>query len=275
VALAERLDPGDVDARTEVGQVAGAVNRLLDHVSNALSARHASETRVRQFVADASHELRTPLAAISGYAELTRRSREIAPPDIAHAMFRVESETSRMSRMVEDLLLLARLDEGRPLELETVDLTHLVLDAVSDATAAGRDHQWRMNLPDEPVEVRGDASRLHQVLANLLANARTHTPAGTTVATALTSSSPGTVAITVLDDGPGIPAEAQPNVFERFARGDSARGSVTGGTGLGLAIVQAIVQAHGGSVHLSSRPGQTAFVIRLPVAGPQPDTAAV
>jgi two-component system OmpR family sensor kinase len=180
-----------------------------------------------------------------------------------------------MSRMVEDLLLLARLDEGRPLELETVDLTHLVLDAVSDATAAGRDHQWRMNLPDEPVEVRGDASRLHQVLANLLANARTHTPAGTTVATALTSSSPGTVAITVLDDGPGIPAEAQPNVFERFARGDSARGSVTGGTGLGLAIVQAIVQAHGGSVHLSSRPGQTAFVIRLPVAGPQPDTAAV
>jgi len=274
VALAERLDPADADSRTEVGQVAGAVNRLLDHVGSALSARQASETRVRQFVADASHELRTPLAAISGYAELTRRSREIAPPDIARAMSRVESETARMSRMVEDLLLLARLDQGRPLELETVDLTHLVLDAVSDATAAGRDHQWRMNLPDEPVELRGDASRLHQVLVNLLANARTHTPAGTTVTTALASSSPDTVAVTVLDDGPGIPAEVLPNVFERFTRGGPARAGVNGSTGLGLAIVQAIVQAHGGSVHLTSRPGQTAFVIRLPVEGPRPDTAA-
>jgi two-component system OmpR family sensor kinase len=275
VALSERLDPADVDSRTEVGQVAGAVNRLLDHVSNALSARQASETRVRQFVADASHELRTPLAAISGYAELTRRSREVAPPDIAHAMSRVESETARMSRMVEDLLLLARLDEGRPLELETVDLTHLVLDAVSDATAAGRDQEWRVNLPDRPVELRGDASRLHQALANLLANARTHTPAGTTITTALTSSSPATISITVLDDGPGIPAEVLPNVFERFARGGSARANANGSTGLGLAIVQAIVHAHGGSVHLTSRPGQTAFVIRLPVAGPRSDTAAV
>jgi two-component system OmpR family sensor kinase len=251
------------------------VNRLLDHVSSALSARQASETRVRQFLADVSHELRTPLAAISGYAELTRRSREIAPPDIAHAMSRVESETARMSRMVEDLLLLARLDEGRPLELETVDLTYLVLGAVSDAAASGRDHQWRMNVPDEPVEVRGDASRLHQVLANLLGNARTHTPAGTTITTALASSSPGTVAVTVLDDGPGIAAGVLPNVFERFARGGAARANAAGSTGLGLAIVRAIVQAHGGSVHVTSRPGQTAFVIRLPVAGPRPDAVAV
>ena len=265
VALAERLDASDVDDRTEVGQVAGAVNRLLDHVSNALSARHESETRVRQFVADASHELRTPLASIRGYAELTRRSRETAPPDIAYAMSRVESETARMTTMVEDLLLLARLDEGRPPNFESVDLTHLLLDTVSDATAAGRDHQWRMNLPEQPVLVNGDASSLHQVVANLLANARTHTPPGTTITTGLASSSPDTVVISVLDDGPGIAPEIVPTIFERFARGDGSRTRAAGSTGLGLAIVQAIVQAHGGTVAVTSRPGQTAFLVRLPV----------
>ncbi len=165
-------------AHTEVGQLGLALNRMLDRIAGALSARHASETRVRQFVADASHELRTPLAAIRGYTELAQRRSAELPDDVAHAMSRVESETERMTHLVEDMLLLARLDTGRPLEREPVDLSRLVVDAVSDAHIAGPDHQWSLDLPDEPVVVDGDEARLHQVLANLLANARTHTPAG-------------------------------------------------------------------------------------------------
>jgi len=264
VALAERVAGPDTDPRTEVGQVGAALNRLLDHVTAALTARQLSETRVRQFVADASHELRTPLAAIRGYAEVTRRSRQAAPPDLAHAMGRVESEAARMTTLVEDLLLLARLDSGRPLAAEPVDLTRLVVDAVSDATVAGRDHRWQLDLLDQPVTVPGDAARLQQVLANLLANARTHTPPGTTVTTSLAAAGPGSVLLTVRDDGPGIPPELLPTVFERFARGDSSRSRAAGSTGLGLAIVQAIVAAHGGTVEVSSRPGETAFGVRLP-----------
>jgi two-component system OmpR family sensor kinase len=271
VALAERIDPEEVDDRTEVGQVAGAVNRLLDHVANALSARHESETKVRRFVADASHELRTPLTAIRGYAELTRRSPDSVPPEVAYALERVESEAARMTTMVEDLLLLARLDAGRELASEPVDLTHLLLDVVSDATASGPDHRWRIKLPDEPVTVPGDSGALHQVFANLLTNARVHTPAGTTVTTTLTSSSAGVAVVTVLDDGPGISPDVLPNVFERFARGAPSRSRDAGSTGLGLAIVHAIVEAHQGSVQVTSRPGQTAFVVHLPMAAlPQP-----
>ena len=158
---------------------------MLDRIAGALSARHASETRVRQFVADASHELRTPLAAIRGYTELAQRKRSDVPDDVAHAMNRVESETERMTQLVEDMLLLARLDTGRPLQREPVDLSRLVVDTVSDAHIAGPDHQWSLDLPDEPVVVTGDEARLHQVLANLLANARTHTPPGTSVTTSL------------------------------------------------------------------------------------------
>ena len=266
VALAERVADPDIDPRTEVGQVGGALNRMLDHVTHALTARQASETRVRRFVADASHELRTPLASIRGYAELTRRNRDAVPPDIAYALERVESEAQRMTTMVEDLLLLARLDSGRPLAEEPVDLTRLVIDAVSDAQAAGVDHHWQLDLPDEPVTVTGDAPSLHQVLANLLANARTHTPPGTTVITSVASSQPGTVVVTVLDDGPGIPPEALPTVFDRFARGAESRTRTASGsasTGLGLSIVAAIVAAHHGSVHVTSHPGQTAFLVRL------------
>ncbi len=263
VALVERVTEADTDPRTEVGQVGAALNRLLDHITAALNARQASESRVRQFVADASHELRTPLAAIRGYAEVTRRSRESAPADLAHAMGRVESEATRMTTLVEDLLLLARLDSGRPLRAEPVDLTQLVVDAVSDASAAGRDHHWTLDLPDEPVIVTGDAERLHQVAANLLANARAHTPAGTTVTTRLTASA-ATVDLAVLDDGPGIAPKLLPNVFERFARGERSRSRSAGSTGLGLAIVTAIVTAHAGTVQVTSRAGQTAFVIQLP-----------
>ncbi|MER7168775.1 HAMP domain-containing sensor histidine kinase [Micromonospora sp. NPDC000207] len=263
VVLSVRVPPGDTDPRTEVGQVGAALNRMLGHVAAALAARQASETRVRQFVADASHELRTPLAAIRGYAEVTRRGRAEVPPDVAYALRRVESETARMTSLVDDLLLLARLDSGRPLAADPVDLSALVVDAVSDAHVAGPDHRWQLDLPDEAVVAPGDAARLHQVLANLLANARVHTPAGTTVTTRL-GREPGGVWVDVTDDGPGIPDPLQPEVFERFARGDSSRSRAHGSTGLGLAIVAAVVEAHHGTVAVTSRPGHTEFRVRLP-----------
>ena len=269
VALAERVPEGDTDPRTEVGQVGLALNNMLDNVDSALQARHESETRVRQFVADASHELRTPLASIRGYAELSRREPEPVPPSVTHALARVESEATRMSALVDDLLLLARLDAGRPLERQPVDLTMLAVDAVSDARAAAPDRQWRLDLPEEPVEVTGDAHRLHQVVANLLANARTHTPAGTTVTTTVRQENGG-VRIAVHDDGPGVPTALQPNVFERFTRGDDSRyrsqvnGNGNGSTGLGLSIVAAVTHAHGGRVELASRPGDTTFAVTLP-----------
>lgn len=264
VALSIRVPDADTDPRTEVGQVGAALNRLLGHVSAALAARQASEMRVRQFVADASHELRTPLAAIRGYAEVTRRSRKSVPPDIAHALRRVEAETLRMTALVEDLLLLARLDAGRPLLTEPVDLSMLVVDAVGDAHVGAPDHHWQLELPQYPVVVWGDSGRLHQVLANLLANARTHTPPGTTVTTTLTASTEQAV-VTVVDDGPGIPADLLPEVFERFARGDTSRSRSAGSTGLGLAIVSAVVEAHGGTITVESRPGRTAVTVSLPL----------
>ncbi|MGP4054441.1 sensor histidine kinase [Mycobacterium sp. 4D054] len=258
------VDVEPASAHTEVGQLGAALNRMLDRIAGALSARHASETRVRQFVADASHELRTPLAAIRGYTELAQRRRAQLPEDVAHAMNRVESETERMTQLVEDMLLLARLDAGRPLERETVDLTRLAVDAVSDAHIAGPEHRWELDLPDEPVTVTGDEPRLRQVLANLLANARIHTPPGTAVSTSLTVGAGGQAVLTVLDDGPGIPADLQPEVFERFARGDSSRARTGWSTGLGLAIVAAVVRAHDGTIELDSVPGRTRFVVTLP-----------
>ncbi|MEV0002830.1 ATP-binding protein [Micromonospora sp. NPDC050980] len=263
VALSVRVPAADTDPRTEVGQVGGALNRMLGHVAAALAARQASEMRVRQFVADASHELRTPLAAIRGYAEVARRGRQEVPPDVAHALRRVESESTRMTSLVDDLLLLARLDSGRPLTAEPVDLTAMAVNAVSDAHVAGPEHRWQLDLPDEPLTVAGDAHRLHQVLANLLANARVHTPPGTTVTTRL-AVAPGGVRLGVTDDGPGIPADLQPEVFERFARGDSSRSRAHGSTGLGLAIVAAVVEAHHGRVEVASRPGRTVFTVWLP-----------
>jgi two-component system OmpR family sensor kinase len=265
VDLSVRVPDADTDPRTEVGQMGAALNRMLGHVGDALAIRHASETRVRQFVADASHELRTPLAAIRGYAELTRRGRDTVAPDIAHALGRVESESARMTTLVDDLLLLARLDSGRPLDRDPVELSGLVVDTVNDAHAAGREHKWLLDLPDEAVTVPGDTARMHQVLANLLANARTHTPPGTTVTTSLTVEG-GQAVISVTDNGPGIPRQLLPDIFERFARGDSSRSRAAGSTGLGLAIVAAVVEAHKGRVEVKSYPGQTSFVVRLPDA---------
>src|SRR5271168_1703098 len=263
VELPVRAAESDANPSTEVGQLGSALNRMLDHIAAALSTRQASETRVRQFVADASHELRTPLAAIRGYTELAQRVGDDSDA-VAHAMSRVQSETERMTHLVEDLLLLARLDSGRPLERESVDLSRVAVDAVSDAHVAGPDHQWELDLPEEPVIVLGDAARLHQVLTNLLANARVHTSPATVVTTRLESN--GThAALSVCDNGPGIPEQLQSEVFERFARGDTSRSRKGGSTGLGLAIVSAVVRAHHGTITLDSAPGHTDFTVRLPL----------
>ncbi|MFJ1731534.1 ATP-binding protein [Streptomyces sp. NPDC088254] len=267
VNLSERVPESETDPHTEVGQVGAALNRMLNHVHGALHARQESETRVRQFVADASHELRTPLASIRGYAELTRRGREQVGPDTRHALGRIESEAGRMTLLVEDLLLLARLDAGRPLQFEQTDLVPLVIDTVSDARAAGREHIWRLDLPDEPAMVSADSARLQQVLVNLLANARTHTPPGTTVTARVGRRGPW-LCVDVQDDGQGIPPDLLPHVFERFARGDSSRSRASGSTGLGLAIVQAVAAAHGGAVTVDSVPGRTVFTLHLPALGP-------
>lgn len=280
VRLAERVPVADTDRRTEVGQVGAALNDLLDHVDSALNDRHASEQRLRQFVADASHELRTPLASIRGYAELSHREREPVPHSVRHALDRIESEAGRMGSLVEDLLLLARLDSGRPLQSQPVDLTRLLLDGVSDARVAGRGHHWRLDLPQEAVEVTGDEARLTQVVVNLLANARVHTPPATTITARVRRSDvqgvPGSafpaapgqphgdIVLEIADDGPGIDPALLPNIFGRFTRGDSARVRAGGSTGLGLSIVQAVVAAHHGRVDVESEAGRTVFRVRLP-----------
>ncbi len=250
------------DPDTEVGQVGAALNTLLDHVDDALAARHRSEQQVRQFVADASHELRTPLSTIHGYAELSRRTPE-DPAALGAALSKVETEAGRMSTLVEDLLLLARLDAGRPLASDEVDLTRLLLEAVADARVLAPDHHWRLDLPDEPVTVRGDGDRLHQVVTNLLSNARHHTPAETTVTVRARSQGSG-ARLEVHDDGPGLPEDIVAEAFDRFTRGDSSRTRASGGSGLGLSLVSAISAAHGGTARVESRPGATTFTVDLP-----------
>jgi two-component system, OmpR family, sensor kinase len=264
VTLPTRV-PG-TDPGTEVGQVSTAFNHMLEHVESALAQRHAGEDRLRRFIADASHELRTPIATIRSHAELAERDPSRVPP----ALRRIGSESVRMGRLVDDLLLLARLDAGRPLAHEPVDLTRMAIDATSDAHAAGPGHHWSLELPEEPVTVYGDEFRLHQVVVNLLANARVHTPPGTTVTVRVRpADAGGTVTLDVADDGPGVPAELRDDVFERFVRGDGSRSRKAGSTGLGLAIVSAVVQAHSGTVELTDEPGRTCFRIRLPEGAPK------
>jgi two-component system OmpR family sensor kinase len=253
IEMAERVPERLTDARTEVGQVGSALNTMLDHVEASLATRHRSEQQVRQFVADASHELRTPLATIAGYTELARRR----PETTATALDKVETESARMTGLVEDLLLLARLDSGRPLEREPVDLSRLLLEALDDARVVDPARSWRLVLPDAPITVAGDEARLHQVVSNLLTNARKHTPVGSTVTVTGTSSG-----FAVHDDGPGFPPDLVSRAFERFVRGDAAR-TRAGGVGLGLSLVQAIVAAHGGSVDLASAPGDTTVTVHL------------
>lgn len=273
VEMSDRVPEADTDPGTEVGQVGLALNEMLDHVNHALDSRYASELQVRQFVADASHELRTPLASIRGYAELSRREKEPVPQTVSHALGRIESEADRMTALVEDLLLLARLDAGRPLERTEVDVTRLLLETIGDAHAASPDHDWQLDLPDEPVEVEGDEARLRQVIINLLGNARRHTPAGTkVVASARTLDDQ--VEITIADNGPGIDPALVPRIFERFTRGDEARTRTEGSTGLGLSIVNAVVAAHHGTVEVSSQPGDTVFRISLPLRQPAESAAS-
>ena len=274
VEIAERVPQADTDPRSEVGQVGSALNQMLGHVESSLAARQASETKVRQFVADASHELRTPLASIRGYSELVLRRGELAP-DAEHAISQVASEGKRMQALVEDLLLLARLDAGRELQERNVDLVAIAADAVSDAHAAGREHIWGLDVPEEELPtVLGDESRLRQVLVNLLANARVHTPVGTRVVTSVRAEDGG-LSLSVLDDGPGIAPELIPTLFDRFSRGDASRTRDTStqtdhtSTGLGLAIVDAIVRAHHGTIDVVSRPGATRITVHLPAAPPE------
>jgi two-component system OmpR family sensor kinase len=277
VSITERVPDYEADPRTEVGRVGAALNTLLDHVDSSLAARQRNEERMRRFVADASHELRTPLASIRGYSELSLKAlKQAQDPDLSaqtlesttSAMERIQAQSLRMTRLVEDLLLLARLDEGRELVQSDVDLTRLAVEALTDAQPTALDHHWELEVPDDAVMLSGDAGRLHQVLANLLANARTHTPAGTTITLSLTTDGSSAV-LRVHDDGPGIDPEVRDELFARFARGDASRARRTGGTGLGLAIAKAIVEGHGGTIRVESIPGDTSFTVTLPLAAPE------
>ena len=307
VGLAVRVPASAAHPGTEVGSVGHALNLMLDNVSNALEARQKSEMKVRQFVADASHELRTPLTAIRGYTELMRMTEDFTP-DGEKSLVSVQSQSERMTTLVEDLLLLARLDEGQPLRLSDVDLTQLAVETVSDEKVMAPDRVWQLELPEEPVVVRGDATQLHQVLANLLSNARKHTGPGTTVVTGVKLSADRSAVVTVTDNGHGIAPEFVDRVFSRFTRADASRknpvpvtapangqrppthrplppprpplaafqataptASAEGTSGLGLSIVQSIVAAHGGTVSVTSVPGRTEFTVRLPATPPAPE----
>ncbi|MEV6173064.1 HAMP domain-containing sensor histidine kinase [Streptomyces sp. NPDC051954] len=290
-----KLDSGEVtlpgptaagDPHSEAGQVAAALDRMLRHVQDALAKRHTSEERLRSFAADASHELRTPVASIRGHAELALRHPGPVPDMVERALDRVAAEAARMGAMVDDLLLLARLDAGRPLRREPVDVTRLVIDCTDDARAASPGHRWALDLPETPVTVTGDSHRLAQVLTNLLANARLHTPVGTLVTVRLRPREAGGQCelsgcewsgceLSVTDNGPGIPSELRQTLFERFTRADrrhpgngNGTGTATGtggaGAGLGLSIAAAVVAAHEGTLTVESVPGSTVFTVLLP-----------
>jgi two-component system OmpR family sensor kinase len=274
VSIRDRVPDDEADPRTEIGQVGQALNTLLDHVSTSLTARQRNEERMRSFVADASHELRTPLASIRGYSELSLRALERGHDggalDTAEASLeRIQSQSLRMTSLVEDLLLLARLDEGQELVYGAVDLSQLAVEALGDAQAAGPDHHWVAEVGEDPVVVAGDARRLHQVMANLLGNARIHTPAGTTVRVSVEREGSDAV-VRVRDDGPGIDPAIADELFERFSRADRSRARNTGGTGLGLSIARAIVVAHTGTLTVTSTPGDTTFEMRLPARPEDP-----
>ena len=271
VTIAERVPSAEADDSTEIGRVGAALNTLLDHVSVSLDARQRNEERMRRFVADASHELRTPLASIRGYSELSLRDPTLSE-NTESALTRIQAQSLRMTRLVEDLLLLARLEEGQELVYGTVDLSRVVIEAVGDAQAAGPDHRWELDLDEEPVILAGDEGRITQVVANLLANARTHTPPGTRVVVSVAREGSDAV-LRVHDDGPGVDPGVADELFERFSRADTSRARKTGGTGLGLSIARAIVQAHGGDISVRSQPGDTTFTVRLPAKPADPAPA--
>ena len=258
--LSRRVEPAD--DRTEVGRLGTSLNTMLAQIEVAFEERRASEARLRRFIADASHELRTPLTSIRGYAELFRRGASARPEDLATSMARIEAEAERMGVLVDDLLLLARLDQGRPLEHDPVDLARVAADAVDAARAIDPARPIELDA-SAPAMLPGDAGRLRQVLDNLLENARVHSPAGTP--TRVQVRRDGTdVVLTVADEGPGMDADTATRAFERFYRGDPARSRATGGAGLGLSIVAAIVEAHGGTVALLPTDTGATFEVRIP-----------
>ena len=271
IVTAERIAEGELSERapvpkraSEVGDLGNALNRMLDRIEEAVAAKTASEARTRRFAADASHELRTPLTSIRGYAELYRQGAR-SPLEVDRAMARIEREAVRMGDLVEDLLLLARLDQGRPLESAPVDLTTLVLDAVTAARAVEPARALDLDVPDRPVVVTGDGHRLRQVVDNLLANVREHTSPATTVSVALRADD-ASATVVVADDGPGMTTEEAARAFDRFWQGEATPEHARKGTGLGLSIVSEIVTAHGGTIRLDTAPGEGAtFTVTVPL----------
>ena len=255
----------EVNSRTEVGRLTGSLNTMLSRIEESFTIRTESENKLRRFVADASHELRTPLTAIRGFAELHRQGAVVGEDKTKELISRIEKESIRMSSLVEDLLLLARLDQSRELTFDPVDINHLVKEAVASAQAAGPGYEITVSSTNDEVFVLGDSMRIHQAIANLLANARTHTPVGTKIAVNISQGDLETK-ISISDNGPGLSEEDQKRVFERFFRADPSRVRVGGeGSGLGLAIVDAVMKAHGGRVEVNSKIGAGAtFTIVFP-----------
>ena len=260
---AEAIASGDLSARlpaakpdTEVGRLTTALNTMLSRIEESFAVRVATESKLRRFVADASHELRTPLTAIRGFAELHRQGAVVGEDKTKELVNRIEKESIRMSSLVEDLLLLARLDQSRELASDPVDLNTLITEVIASAKAAGPDHPIELNMGQEEVFVLGDSQRIHQVIANLLANARTHTPVGTKI---IITASQGVseTTVSVADNGPGLSQADQEKIFERFYRADPSRVRSFGeGSGLGLSIVDAVMKAHGGYVSVKSKLGE-------------------
>ena len=269
---AEEIAAGNYSARmpetnpgTEVGRLVTSLNSMLSRIEKSFSIQNESENKLRRFVADASHELRTPITAIRGFSELHRQGAVTGEKETAELIGRIEGESKRMGSLVEDLLLLARLDQAREMDSKPVDINKVVEDAVISARAAGPEHPVTLNSSSDEIFTLGDEARIHQVVANLLANARAHTPAGTPISVSVKSTDAG-VEVVVADKGPGLSTEDQKRIFERFYRADSSRVRTgADGSGLGLSIVDAVMRAHGGSVSVESTPGEGAtFTLLFP-----------
>ena len=270
--IAAAIADGDLSARlpelqpsTEVGRLTQSLNTMLGRIEESFAQKNASESKLRRFVADASHELRTPLTAIRGFAELHRQGAVTGEVKVKELVGRIEKESIRMGSLVEDLLLLARMDEARPNALEPVDLTHLIEESVASARAAGPDHPITLEVPED-LYVLGDTKRIHQALGNLLANARTHTLSGTPISV-IANSNEFETTVSVADAGPGLSVQDQTRIFERFFRVDPSRARHAGeGSGLGLSIVDAVMRAHGGRVSVASELGKGAtFTLHFPI----------